>query len=46
MASVDFQTLQTVVTEVEAIMNDRPITYVTYGRVDPEQLTPAHLLHG
>jgi len=45
-ASVDFQTLQTVITEVEAIMNDRPITYVTSSRDDPEPLTPAHLLHG
>jgi len=45
-ASANLQTLQTVITEVDAIMNDRPITNVTSGRDDPEPLTPAHLLHG
>jgi hypothetical protein len=45
-ASVDLQTLQTVVTEVEAIINDRPLTYVSSSREDPEPLTPAHLLYG
>jgi len=45
-ASVNLQTMQTVITEVEAIMNDRPITYVTSGRDAPEPLTLAHLLRG
>ena len=45
-ASVNLQTLQTIITEVEAMMNDRPITYVSSARDDPEPLTPSHLLHG
>ncbi|XP_060559098.1 uncharacterized protein LOC132719352 [Ruditapes philippinarum] len=45
-ASINLQTLQTIVTEVEAMMNDRPITYVSSARDDPEPLTPSHLLHG
>ena len=28
---VDFQTLATVVTEIEAILNDRPLTYLNSG---------------
>jgi hypothetical protein len=34
------------VTEIEAILNDRPITYVSSELNDPEPLTPAHLLYG
>ena len=45
-ASIDLHTLQTVVTEVEAIINDRPLTYVSSSRDDPEPLTPSHLLYG
>lgn len=45
-AHVTYQTLQTVVTEVEAAMNDRPLTYVTTGADDVEPLTPAHLMYG
>jgi hypothetical protein len=36
------QELQTLVTEIEATLNDRPITYVGDG----EPLTPSHLIHG
>ncbi|XP_052271453.1 uncharacterized protein LOC127872162 [Dreissena polymorpha] len=45
-ASVDLHTLQTVVTLVEAIINDRSLTFVSTSREDPEPLTPAHLLYG
>lgn len=45
-AQVTYQILLTVVTEVEAILNDRPITYVASGLDDPEPLTPSHLLCG
>jgi len=38
--------LQTVVTEIEAVLNDRPITYASSDVSDPEPLTPAHLLYG
>ncbi|XP_053402321.1 uncharacterized protein LOC128557840 [Mercenaria mercenaria] len=44
---VTYQTLQTVITEIEAMINDRPLTYVTSGALDePEILTPSHLLYG
>ena len=38
--------LQTLVVEVEAILNDRPLTHVSPDLEDAEPLTPAHLLHG
>ena len=38
--------LQTIIVEVEAILNDRPITYIPSDVSDPEPLTPAHLLYG
>lgn len=45
-AYVCLDTLNTVVTEVEAIINDRPLTYVSSDGRDPESLCPSHLLHG
>ena len=45
-ALVDLETLQTVVTEVESILNDRPLTYVSTHLDDPDPLTPAHLMNG
>ena len=38
--------LETIVVEVEAILNDHPLTFVSSELEDPEPLTPAHLLHG
>jgi len=35
--------LQTIVTEIEAVFNDQPITYISSDVSDPK---PAHLLHG
>ena len=45
-AAVNLCTLQTIVVEVEAILNDRPLTYVSSDIKDAEALTPAHLLYG
>ena len=45
-ALVNLETLQTVVTEVESILNDRPLTYVSTHLDDPDPLTPAHLMNG
>ena len=45
-AYLSLETLQTVVTEIETIMNDRPLTYVSSNLDDTEPLTPAHLLYG
>ena len=39
-------TLQTVIVEIEGILNDRPLTYISSDIKDPEPLTPAHLLYG
>ena len=39
-------TLQTLVVEVEAVLNDRPLTYVSTDVNDSEPLTPSHLLSG
>ena len=45
-ASIDLHTLQTVVTKVEAIIDDRLLTYVSSSRNNPEPLTTSHLLYG
>ena len=43
---VSLPTLETIVVEIEAILNDRPLTYVSSELMDPDPLTPSHLLHG
>ena len=45
-ASITLTELQTLAVEVEAVLNDRPITYVSSDCVDKEPLTPSHLLNG
>ena len=44
-SSVNYEELQTVIIDVEAIINSRPLTYVSDNDVE-ETLTPAHLLLG
>ena len=38
--------MQTLIKEVQAVVNDRPITYVSHDVNDPEPLTPSKLLYG
>ena len=38
--------LETIIVEIEATLNDRPLMFVSSELGDPEPLTPAHLLHG
>ena len=38
-------TIQTIIVEIEGILNDRPLTYISSDVKDPEPLTPAHLLY-
>jgi len=43
---INLEELQTLVPEIEAFLNDRPISYTSTGVGDPLPLTPAHLLYG
>ncbi|XP_052249823.1 uncharacterized protein LOC127857468 [Dreissena polymorpha] len=43
---VSMETLQTIVTEIEAVINDKPLTHVSSSIDDLEPLTPSHLLYG
>ena len=43
---ISLQQLQTVIVEVESMLNDRPLTYVNSDLQDPQPLTPSHLLYG
>lgn len=45
-ASLKFEELQTVLAEVEAILNSRPLTYVFSDAREAEPLTPGHFLIG
>ncbi|XP_065882847.1 uncharacterized protein [Dysidea avara] len=39
------ESLQTMTTEMEAVLNNQPLTYVSSDANDIEPITPAHLLH-
>ena len=43
---ITLEALQTLVVEIEAVLNDRPLTYLSADVDDPEPLTPSHLLYG
>ena len=43
---VPLQTLETVLLEIEAVTNDRPLTFISSEADDLEPLTPSQLLHG
>ena len=43
---VTLKLLETVITEIEAMLNDRPLTYISSEVNDLEQLTLSHLLYG
>ena len=43
---VTLTVLETLVVEVEAIIDDRALTHISPDIDDPEPLNPAHLLHG
>ena len=45
-AFITLPQLETIVVEVEAMLNDRPLTYVSSDITDPKPLTPSHLLYG
>ena len=43
---ISLDQLQTVVVEIESMLNDRPLTYVSSDLLDPQPMTPSHLLYG
>ena len=43
---ISLQQLQTLVVEIESMLNDRPLTYVNSDLQDPQPLSPSHLLYG
>ena len=45
-AMLGYEELQTLLVEVEAVVNSRPLTYVHTDHQDPSPLTPAHFLIG
>ncbi|XP_065896204.1 uncharacterized protein [Dysidea avara] len=45
-SKISLVVLQTLIVEVEATLNDRPLTHVSSDLSDAEPLTPSHLLHG
>ena len=40
-AHISLQMLQTIVVEVEALLNNRPLTYISHDPNNPEPLTPS-----
>ena len=45
-AHISLLMLQTLVVEIEATLNDRPLAHVSCNITDAEPITPAHLLYG
>ena len=45
-AFVTLPKFETIGGEIEAILNDRPLTYVSSEITDPEALTPNYLIYG
>ena len=45
-AFLSLPVLQIFIIEIEAVLNDRPLTYVSSDPSDPEPLTPTHLICG
>ncbi|XP_077868169.1 uncharacterized protein LOC144358009 [Saccoglossus kowalevskii] len=43
---IAFDELSTILTEIEATVNDQPLTYVSSSIEDNVRLTPSHLLNG
>ncbi|XP_069195602.1 uncharacterized protein [Procambarus clarkii] len=43
---IDLQELQTVIIEIEARVNNRPLTYLSDDALQREPLSPAHLMYG
>ena len=43
---ISLSMLETIIVEIEATLNDCPLTFVSSELGDPEPLTPANLLHG
>ena len=42
---MDNKTLNTIITEVESLLSDRPLTYVSSDQTDDEPLSLSHLLY-
>ncbi|XP_070541423.1 uncharacterized protein [Ptychodera flava] len=45
-AFITFDEMNTIITEIETTLNDRPITYLSSNSDDAISLTPSHMLHG
>ena len=45
-ASLSFEELTTMLAEVEAVLNSRPLSYVHEDASEPQPLTPSHFLVG
>lgn len=45
-AKVTYGELATILTEVEAVLNDRPLTYMSSSIEDDQPLTPSQLIYG
>ncbi|XP_065896039.1 uncharacterized protein [Dysidea avara] len=43
---ITLEELQTLVVEIEVVLNGHPLTYQSADIMDPEPLTPSHLLYG